>query len=145
MISEGLRSANMIGYKDACQYIDRLYGYKNYEQLCDYIKDRFDGADVSVKGSTFRISFGTDAIKDFYRPDTDVLREIGNYSRNIAKVSMVIIIIKNIAPNDKGNAVETLKHSISMEYHQWTYEEKRRSGMSYKSKGEYYNFYCSKV
>ena len=35
-----------------------------------------------------------DGLRDYFRPDTNVLREIANYSRHVTKISTVNIVIK---------------------------------------------------
>ncbi|MBE5923592.1 MAG: hypothetical protein E7271_03870 [Lachnospiraceae bacterium] len=140
MLSKNLKSVLLIGYNDACKYIEKLYGYKDYNQLCDFIQNRYRGAEILIKGSTFRIAFETDMIKEYYKPDSDVLREISNYSRYVSKINTVVIAIKNIDANASVNAIETLKHSILLEYRQWNCVERRFNGITYKSTGQYYSF-----
>ena len=129
-----------LGFDESCKYIEKLYGYKNYVQLCKFITDRYKDAEINIKGSTLRISFETNPIGQFYRPDVDVLREISNYSMHVSKISSVLITINNTNTMTDKIVVTVLKHSISMGYHQWNYTETRSNGMVYRSKSQYYSF-----
>lgn len=80
-------------------------------------------------------------MRDYFRPDTNVLREIENYSRHVAKISTVTIVIKNITPNSEGkNIIVENRHSIGMEYHQWQLIETRLGGEKMYHKPQYLPF-----
>lgn len=140
MKEKQLNSIVLLGFNESCKYIEKLYGYKSYDQLCKFITNRYKDAEIIITGTTFRISFETNKIGDFYRPDVDVLREISNYSMYVSKISSVLISIKNINTIADKIVVVDLKHSISMDYHQWNYTEKRSNGTINRSKSQYYNF-----
>jgi len=140
MKEQKLDNIILLGFNESCKYIEKLYGYKSYDQLCKFIADRYKDADINIKGSTLRISFETNKIGEFYRPDVDILREVSNYSMNASNISTVLITIKNIINEPDKIIVSVLKHSISMYYHQWNYTETRSNGMVYRSKSQYYSF-----
>lgn len=140
MSEKKIGNMSRLGYKEACDYIEKLYGYKSYDQLCVFILDRYKDAEIKIKGSVIRITFETNKIGDFYRPDIDVLREINNYSVHITKITSVIITIINKSNILEKNAVVGFQHSISMIYHKWSYKEKRSNGMSFEQKAQYLSF-----
>ena len=141
IVKEGKGGVLTFGYEKACQYIEQLYGYKTFEMLCQTIKSIYPGAEVINKGSTLRISFGSDHLLDYARPDITVLSEIAKYSRNMAKVDVVYIIIKNTAlnPENKNIIIEN-KHKIYMEYHKWSLSQTRVNGNVMDSKPQYLAF-----
>lgn len=141
IVKEGKGGVLTFGYEKACQYIEQLYGYKTFEMLCQTIKSIYPGAEVINKGSTLRISFGSDHLLDYARPDITVLSEIAKYSRNMAKVDVVYIIIKNTAlnPENKNIIIEN-KHKIYMEYHKWSLSQTRVNGNVIDSKPQYLAF-----
>ena len=139
MLSKKIKSVSLIGDKVACEYIEKLYGYKDIDRLSRFIRERYKGAEVNFTGSTLRISIRTDMIWNYCKPDSEILREVSNYSRNVSKIRTVVIEITNINTNDI-NAIETIRHSITLEYRQWSYFEKKFNGMIYKPTPQYYNF-----
>ena len=102
---------------------------------------RYPNAEVTQKGSSLFINLEADGLRDYFRPDTNVLREIANYSRHVAKISTVNIVIKNITPNPEGkNIIVENRHSIGMEYHQWRLIQTRLDGEKMDNKSQYLPF-----
>ncbi len=130
-----------IGVEAACNYIEQIYGYKTYEMLCNTIDEVYSGAEISLKGTSIKIIVKTDRISNYAKPDSNLLREISNYSRNVSKVSMVYIEIVNTAPNiTNKNTITKIVHSINMDYSQWRRSEIRFGGERVESKPQYLYF-----
>lgn len=128
-----------LGLDETCSYIEQVYGYKTFETLCEDIKKAYPDADISQRENILQIKMETDHINDYFRPDTDVLREIANYSRNVSPISKVIIIVRASEQGKKGIIVEN-RHTISLEYHQWRLVQTRFDGEKMDNKSQYLAF-----
>lgn len=141
VFDEDSKSITVLGYEGACNYIEQLYGYKTLDMLRDSICAIYSGAELSMQGTSIRISVETEHILECRRVDTSILKEIANYGRMVAKVTVVYIEFLNIAPNPENkNVIEKIKHSISMDYHKWKYSEIRQNGDASDSKSQYLPF-----
>ena len=125
------------GVNRACGYIETLYGYKNYEMVVRFIKDHYEKAEVEKNGRKISITAETEFIREHYKPNTDVIRQIANYSRNVSKITSVTIMIIN---KDLGSGVESIKHSVDLDNHQSYYVEQRRNGTRNMSKSQYLSY-----
>lgn len=135
LLSANNEDGLMIGYELSCQYIEELYGYKNFDMLCGFISEKYENARIESQGRSLYVYAESCNIREHNRPNLDVLREIGRYSRNVFKITNIVISVKNIVPNPENrNLVATIKHTISVEYHQWRSEETRMNGEVYDSK-----------
>lgn len=141
LLLAGDENAIVFGYNAACAYIEELYGYKNYSQLCDYIAIQYGEAAISIKDSSLYINAQSENIREHDRPNIEVLKEIAKYSRNVSKISSVYVTVKNVGPNSGNkNVIDTVKHFISLEYHQWRSSEKRLNGDTIDTKLQYISF-----
>ena len=141
LIDDGIGAALTLGFNGACAYIEQIYGYKTYEMLCATIGGAYPNAEVTQRGSSLFINLEADGLRDYFRPDTNVLREIANYSRHVAKISSVTIVIKNITPNPEGkNIIVENRHTIGMDYHQWRLIQTRLDGEKMDNKSQYLPF-----
>ena len=138
LIRVGTRNALTLGNDASCRYIDELYGYKDYDMLVQYITERYSGAKVYIKGSTLNIDYQTQNIRACLRPDTDVLKEISRYSRNVSRLKYVMISIQSI--DGSFDHLESIVHTINIDYNQWKYAEKGRDGMVFTSKTQFIGF-----
>lgn len=137
----GESSVWTLGNDRSCQYIEELYDYKNLDMLAKYIQSKYENATVELKGKYLYIIATTEVMRDHHRPLSDVLREIGKYSRNVSTVDYVTINIQNVAPNPENkNIIVHIKHYISMSYHKWRATETRVDGSKYDSKSQFISF-----
>ncbi|MBX4265900.1 hypothetical protein [Clostridium estertheticum] len=118
-------------------YIENLYGYKNYELLVEFVASVYD----EVKGKTIIITATSTDMKKHGKPDTNVLREIRNYSRYVSTVDSVRIIIDSKALNPENKSVIVQKkHSVSFAYHDWGVSSILKDGTVWDTKPTFLSF-----
>ena len=138
LIRTGTRNSLTLGFEKACGYIEELYGYKDYDMLCHFISERYNGASVYIKGTMLCIDYKTCDIRACLRPDLDVLREINRYSRNVSRIKSVTIRIKN--NEESSDHLCEIVHTINVDYHQWKYIETGKDGMKFNSRTQFLGF-----
>ena len=71
-------------------YVEKLFDYKNFDMLSEYICSIYHYAEVSISGKTMNIkAFSTDMFRDG-KPNVLVLREIDKFSRNDTPISCCV-------------------------------------------------------
>ena len=100
-------------------YIDRIFGYMGLDQLADLIGKVYSHPDISMKGTVFTISALSSNISSCFKPDVRVLQEIKKYSRNVAQIDIVKIIIRSVNAQ-KATRINRIEHRISMARNSWT-------------------------
>lgn len=123
------------------KYIETLFGYKNYEMLIDFIDAVYENAVVEVKGKTMMITATSTDILKHSNPKLNVLHEIWNYSKCVAKIDHVRIIINSVVANSRGkHAVAQIEHSINLEYHNWRATLIHKDGSVWNEKPTYLSY-----
>lgn len=122
-------------YSSMLKYMEDLFGYKNWDMLCDLIRNVFSTATIELNGKVLTISTTVDNIHDYGRPNTAVLHEIANYSRCVNPVVSVKIIVNSTV----GNVVQ-IQHFISMTYHDWKTITIRKDGTKLRGKPIFLQF-----
>lgn len=100
-------------------YIDRLFGYMGLDQLAKLIGKVYSHPDISLNGTVFTISALSSNISNCFKPDIRVLQEIKKYSRNVAHIDIVRIIIRSVNAQKKSR-ISRIEHKISMVRNLWT-------------------------
>lgn len=100
-------------------YIDKLFGYMGLDQLAAFIGKIYGHPDISLKGTVFTVSALSPNISSCFRPDIRVLQEIKKYSRNVAPIEIVKIIIRATDEN-KSSRINRIEHRISIARNSWT-------------------------
>jgi hypothetical protein len=137
IIKDGKDGIATLGFERACSYIEKLYGYKTYEMLCDMISNKYPESKINLDGTSIRISVNVEGLNGCGIPDSGLLREISLFSRNVTKINMVYIDFDNIQANtEKKNIIVKISHSINLDYHQWKYVEIRFDGTRYCPKSQ---------
>lgn len=122
-------------------YIENLFGYKNYELLEKFITSVYDNAVIVLKGKTLIIKATSNQIQKHFKPDTNVIREIRKFSRCVSPVDSVSIIIDNRESDPKNkNEIVQRKHSVSFEYQNWKSSLLRKNGTVYNMKPMFLEF-----
>ena len=125
---------------EACNYIDRLYGYSDLEQIRRKLrKHHGDDCEITVHDSVAYIEIKSTNPASLLRPDTDLLKDLVKYSNNVRLLSRVIIVVENPNP-ENGNSIWGIKNTIDLNYKKWTQEILRKNGMLQESKAKYLSF-----
>lgn len=90
------------------KYIEKLFGFKDYGSLVDYIKERYLCNNVIIDNKSCEILARSDNKRPHFIPDKEVLKEIRNYSNNVSRINQVKITIE--ISND--NHVKAIEHSF---------------------------------
>ena len=113
------KSRQQISVSAIVSYIDRIFGYMGLDQLADLIGKVYSHPDISMKGTVFTISALSSNISSCFKPDVRVLQEIKKYSRNVAQIDIVKIIIRSVNAQ-KATRINRIEHRISMARNSWT-------------------------
>ena len=89
------------------------------DQLAAFIGKIYGHPDISLKGTVFTVSALSPNISSCFRPDIRVLQEIKKYSRNVAPIEIVKIIIRATDEN-KSSRINRIEHRISIARNSWT-------------------------
>ena len=122
--------------------MNRLFGFKTADMIEDVIQKAYPGAVVTRDGKTLLIEASVDNFKGNQRPDTSVLKEISNYSRNAEKTDTVRILLnKEDQYIDPAKDVTVrIEHRIDMEYRKWSATRFFSSGKRMSDKTEFIYF-----
>ncbi len=131
----------IMGEKYAIMYIEKLYGYKTYDMLIDTIRKKYPNAEIEIDNDVLNILIKTDSFADYMKPNSEVLRDISNYSSNVSPVNVVNIDVKNeILKKENPMYVIENKHIINLRYHQWKFKQITISGKVIDYKGQSITF-----
>ena len=117
-------------------YIDKLFGYMGIDQLVKLIGKVYSQPDISLKGSVFTISALSPNISSCFKPDIRVLQEIKKYSRNVAPIEVVKIIIRPVNAQ-KTTRISRIEHKIKMTRNSWTCSIVYKDGSRKDEKAKY--------
>ena len=81
---------------DFSKYIEKLFGYKDQDSLIEFITSRYMCRDIIIKDGMCEIYAQSENKRNHFAPDTEVLKEIRNYSRNVEKINTVKIVVEII-------------------------------------------------
>ena len=96
-------------------YVERLYGYKSYELLEQYIAKEYENANLEIQDKRVLITATAEEMIKHIKPNTNVLREIKKYSNNVQKVDNVTITVNNSGTkNNSKSYIDQIKHSIRL-------------------------------
>ena len=118
-------------------YIEGLFGYKNYDLLVEYVMTIYDDAEVEQKGDTIRISGNTDDIKKELRPNQSLLKEIGNYSRVVSPIKTAIIRIESQSTDSNSSRIKEIEHVVNYKFHNWKHTIVYTNGERWEEKPEF--------
>jgi hypothetical protein len=96
--------------KEITNYIEMLFGYKDYGSLVNFIRSRYSCEDVKTIGATIEIYAITNNIRSHFLPDKEVLKEIRKYSRNEKRVNYVKIVVRNAS----DAPVQRVEHTVDL-------------------------------
>jgi len=113
------KNLQQISVSAMVSYIDKLFGYMGMDQLAELIGKVYSQPDISLKGSVFTISALSPNISSCFKPDIRVLQEIKKYSRNVAPIEVVKIIIRTVNAQ-KTTRISRIEHTIKMTRNSWT-------------------------
>ena len=130
------KSQQQISVSVLVSYIDRLFGYMGQDQLAELIGKIYSHSDISLKGTVFTISALSPNISSCFKPNVRVLQEIKKYSRNVAQIDIVKIIIRSIDAQ-KNTRISRIEHKISMARNSWTCSIVYKDGMRKDEKAQY--------
>ena len=119
-------------------YIDKLFGYKGFGQLEKFIETIYSHPDISLKGTVFTISALSSNITSCFKPDIRVLQEIKKYSRNVAPIEIVKIIIRSSGTNT-STRIDRIEHKISMNRNSWSCSVYYKNGVRKDERAQYIN------
>lgn len=135
------RTVLPISYDSACSYIENLYGFKTKPMLKAFIRKYYVQAKIWKDEERFYIEEESNDITKHLTPSAEVIREIVHYSREVSRVSVIIITVTNIAPNpERKNVMKTIKHTITPELHKWRRSITRENGDTMDDKAQYIEF-----
>ena len=120
-------------------YIDRMFGYMGLDQLAEFIGRVYSHPDISLKGTVFTISALSPNISNCFKPDVRVLQEIRKYSRNVAQIDIVKIIIRSVN-SQKATRIYKIEHRISMARNSWTCSIIYKNGLRKDERAQYISF-----
>lgn len=100
-------------------YIEDLFGYKNYDLLVQFIESLYADADVKEIDGRFQVIGKTENIVTELKPNQLLLKEIRNYSRNVAPVKKISIKITPLFPNQSGSKIIEIDHVVDLLLHNW--------------------------
>ena len=120
-------------------YIDRMFGYMGLDQLAEFIGKVYSHPDISMKGTVFTISALSSNISNCFKPDVRVLQEIRKYSRNVAQIDIVKIIIRSVN-SQKATRINKIEHRISMARNSWTCSIVYKNGLRKDERAQYISF-----
>lgn len=120
-------------------YIDRLFGYMGLDQLAKLIGKAYSHPDISLNGTLFTISALSSNISNCFKPDIRVLQEIKKYSRNVAQIDIVRIIIRSVNTQKKSR-ISRIEHKISMVRNLWTCSIVYKDGSRKDERSQYISF-----
>ena len=120
-------------------YIDKLFGYMGIDQLAKLIGKVYSQPDISLKGSVFTISALSTNISNCFKPDVPVLQEIKKYSRNVAPIEVVKIIVRPVNAQ-KNTRISRIEHKISMTRNAWKCSIVYKDGTRKDERAKYINF-----
>ena len=117
-------------------YIDKLFGYMGLDQLASFIEGIYKHSDISLKGTVFTVSALSSNITNCFKPDIRVLQEIRKYSRNVAPIEIVKIIIRsaNVKPVSR---IDKIEHKISLNRNSWSCSIYYRNGTRKDERSKY--------
>lgn len=136
IISESKNSEEQQKIGVLVSYIDKLFGYWGLDQLTKFIETVYRYPDISLKGSVFTISALSPNISNCFKPDIRVLQEIRKYSRNVAQIEAVRIIIRPLDAK-KTTRISRIEHRVGLSRNSWTCSIVYRNG-SRKDEGPRY-------
>jgi len=118
-------------------YIERLFGYKNYDQLIDYIGTFYEDTEVKLNGEKLQIVGKVEKIANELKPNQLILREIWNYSREMSPVKTISISIKPLDPVNNTSNIVQIDQLISLSSHNWSQTICYKNGNRINEKPEY--------
>lgn len=122
------------------QYLDSLYGYKDLSQIeKDFRKICQDLYGIQIEGSTAKIFIVSNKPEEYRNLNTQVIRDLANYSSNVKTLKRVQIEIRNPV-SVSGKEITSIVHTISLSYHRWSYTVKRADGTKENSTSTYLSF-----
>lgn len=127
---------NMQQISAMVSYIDKLFGYKGFGQLEKFIETIYSHPDISLKGTVFTISALSTNITSCFKPDIRVLQEIKKYSRNVAPIEIVKIIIRS-AGAKSSTRIDKIEHKISMNRNSWSCSIYYKNGARKDDRAQY--------
>ena len=114
--------------KQAQDYIERLYGYKDIAQIEQILRNRCkEPCGIALVGSVAKIIIISEKPADYMRVDTIVLRELANYAANVKPLTKVQIDVKS-PKKETGKMIIWVKHIVSLKYSKWDYMIQRADG-----------------
>ena len=120
-------------------YVDRLFGYMGMDQLAELIGNVYSHPDISLKGTVFTISALSPNISSCFKPDIRVLQEIKKYSRKVAQIDIVKIIIRSVN-SQKPTRIDKIEHKVSMSRNLWTCSIVYKNGSRKDERSQYISF-----
>jgi hypothetical protein len=116
-------------------FIEKIYGYKNFEMLESYIQSIYDDAVVLVKETTMLIVASCVDMLKQGKPNAGVVREVKNYSRCVSNVNTLKIVIHSKNANyENKNVIVKTEHVLNLEMHNWRTRTTRKDGSMWESK-----------
>jgi hypothetical protein len=120
-------------------YVNRLFGYMGMDQLAELIGNVYSHPDISLKGTVFTISALSPNISSCFKPDIRVLQEIKKYSRKVAQIDIVKIIIRSVN-SQKPTRIDKIEHKVSMSRNLWTCSIVYKNGSRKDERSQYISF-----
>ena len=126
--------------QEAGNYIEKLYGYKDIEQIEKELRKHCgENCGIWLKDDDANILIITEKPSQYLRPDTKVIKDLANYSSNVQTIEKVLIDIKS-PKKETGATIVRIKHSIMLKYHRWSHTVLRANGSEQKYPSEYLDF-----
>ena len=132
------KNLQQISVSAMVSYIDKLFGYMGMDQLAELIGKVYSQPDISLKGSVFTISALSTNISNCFKPDVPVLQEIKKYSRNVAPIEVVKIIVRPVNAQ-KTTRISRIEHTIKMTRNSWTCSIVYKDGSRKDERAKYIN------
>ena len=118
-------------------YLEDLFGYKNYDLLVEYIGTMYDDAEVKKNDDTIKILGKADDMKKELKPNASLLKEIGNYSRVVSPIKTAIIRIKSKPTDSVDNKIKEIEHVVNYNRHNWKLTVLYTNGNRWEEKPEF--------
>ena len=84
-----------------------------------FIESLYADADVKEIDGRFQVIGKTENIVTELKPNQLLLKEIRNYSRNVAPVKKISIKITPLFPNQSGSKIIEIDHVVDLLLHNW--------------------------
>ena len=124
---------------DLINYAENLFGYKNRALLTEYISERYNVATLEYGERAITVFALTEAMSKELNPDMSVVREVGNYSRNVEYIEALRIVIRPTKVAETDSKIKEIEHVINFKFKTLKSDTTYANGNKLEGKPEYVN------